>query len=150
MAGRPLATLAALVLVSACQSTAGDAPRQDTDAVRGHSPVEAVLGRPVVDGDCIDRRQVPVTLPDPRTLERTVRLAMGHSGWLPSRGYLGSAPELASTVRGTLIEEGAQSIWVLVAAVNGRRADRYFPITAGSGDQVWYRDASLEACSQRL
>jgi len=157
-ATRLLAALAAIALVTACAQSRSKPSMPPEEAVRGRTPREAVLGRPVVDGDCFLHGHELVSLPEPRALERTVRTTPDHTGWipsrgfptggrLPSRGFLGSGQQLAEAVGGVLIHDDPQSIWVLTLSDGRRRADEYFPILARTGDKVWYLDASVQACA---
>ncbi len=158
MVRRQLVVFAALALVSACAQSRSQPSMPPEEAVRGRTPREAVLGRPVVAGDCFLRDNALVSLPEPRVLERTLRTTPGRTGWipsrgfpsggrLPSRGFLGSSQQLAEAVGGVLIHDDPQSIWVLVLSDGRRRADQYFPIQARTGDRVWYLGASVQACA---
>jgi hypothetical protein len=112
----------------------------------GKSPKEAVLGRPATKSDCFVNDFALVELPDPDLLQRHVRMAARHPGFLPSRGFVGTAEQLAAAVAGLLIQSDPQAVWVLVAPEGRRRADRYFPVAVPTGERVWYRDGSLRTC----
>jgi hypothetical protein len=67
--------------------------------------------------------------------------------WLPSGGFLGTPLQLAQAVHGQLIATDPQTTWVLVPGLELPHADRYFPLAAPTGEHIWYRDGSVQACA---
>lgn len=138
--------LAALLVVSGCMSVARrDATPSPIPA--GTSPRAAILGREPRDTDCFTTAFDLVRVPDAPTLQRHVITVLRRPAWLPSRGFLGSPTELAAAVQGQLIGSDPQATWILVPGQPLPRADRYFPLTARSGERIWYRDGSVQVCT---
>ena len=135
-----------LLVCSACTTGARRDP-SPSPIPGGTSPRKAILGRDPTDTDCFTTAYDVVEVPDPLTLERHVVSALHRPAWVPQHGFLGTPAELAGALHGQLIPTDPQNVWVLVPGDPHPRADRYFPLTARSGERVWYRDGSVQACA---
>jgi len=137
--------LAALLVCSACTPTARPDPTP-SPIPDGTTPLQAILGREPTDRDCFTTAFDTVSVPDAPTLQRHVVTVARSPAWLPHRGFLGSPAELARAVNGQVIAADPQTTWILVPGNPLPRAERYFPLTATTGERIWYREGSVSAC----
>ncbi len=143
---RAIVRLVAALSLAGCGWSA-HVPPTPSPIPEGTSPRAAVLGREPTARDCFVNAFNLVQLPDAPTLQRHVVTAVHRPAWLPSGGFLGTPAQLAAAVHGLLIPSDPLTAWVLVSGGAGPRADRWFPLTARSGEHVWYRDATLATCA---
>jgi len=143
---RPIVIIAASLVLTGCMRAAHVEPTP-TPIPDGTSPRAAILGREPTEADCFQNAFPLVSIPDPPTLQRHIVTAARRPAWLPSGGFLGTPDQLADAVQGRLIPSDPQTTWVLVGEAAHARADRWFPVVARSGERIWYRDGSVEACA---